>query len=254
MAATITASVALCLCALMVALPEQRTWAAPTVAGEQLRLPTFSASGALPASPAMRGVPTKPATTGRAAWGSAGNCAAILCALSLAHFASRASSSRVTRFNADEDRKGYRIRGAPGRPGSPGHPGRVRWCMRFRRRIRIRVKVEGSTARPRLAVFRSLQHTHVNVVDDTIGTGVTLLCSTTKQKHNFEAIKEKCGANHDKYVKTWGMEAAEIIGKDVAARCLEQNITKVVFDRGGFPYEGRVKALAEAARSAGLQF
>lgn len=95
---------------------------------------------------------------------------------------------------------------------------------------------------------------HVNVVDDTIGSGVTLLTSTTRQKHNMEAICKEQGIDVPKNANTWCDKAAEIVGQDVAKRCLEQNITMVCFDRGGFHYEGRVKALAEAARSAGLQF
>jgi len=149
---------------------------------------------------------------------------------------------------------GYRISGAPGYPGSPHkwtEP--IRWCQRFKRRIHIRRKVEGTCARPRMAVFRSQHHMHVNIVDDTIGNGITLLTCTTKQRNNLEEIRKLQGAEKG-WEKTWSEEAAEVVGRDVAKRCLEKNITMVVFDRGGFPYEGRVKALAEAARSGGLQF
>jgi len=104
-----------------------------------------------------------------------------------------------------------------------------------------------------MAVFRSLKHMHVNVVDDTIGTGVTLLTCTTKQKPILEEIRKLQGAEKGQE-KTWSVDAAELVGRELAKRCLEQNITQVVFDRGGFPYEGRVQALAEACRSGGLQF
>eukprot|EP00929_Paragymnodinium_shiwhaense_P107632 TRINITY_DN738_c0_g2_i2.p1 TRINITY_DN738_c0_g2~~TRINITY_DN738_c0_g2_i2.p1 ORF type:complete len:303 (-),score=76.54 TRINITY_DN738_c0_g2_i2:253-1083(-) len=152
-----------------------------------------------------------------------------------------------------EQRMGYRINGEPGKPGSPHYwTEKIRWCHRFKTRIHIRRKVEGNTARPRLAVFRSKEHMHVNVIDDTIGTGKTLACSTTRQKHNKEEIK-KVDEKSEKF-RSWTMEAAEVVGRDIAKKCLDANITQVVFDRGGFPYQGRVKALAEAARSAGLQF
>eukprot|EP00929_Paragymnodinium_shiwhaense_P107631 TRINITY_DN738_c0_g1_i1.p1 TRINITY_DN738_c0_g1~~TRINITY_DN738_c0_g1_i1.p1 ORF type:complete len:278 (-),score=68.47 TRINITY_DN738_c0_g1_i1:98-931(-) len=152
-----------------------------------------------------------------------------------------------------DQRMGYRINGEPGKPGSPHYwTEKIRWCHRFKTRIHIRRKVEGNTARPRLAVFRSKEHIHVNVVDDTIGTGKTLATSTTRQKHNKEEIK-KVDEKSEKF-RSWTMEAAEVVGRDIAKKCLDNNITQVVFDRGGFPYQGRVKALAEAARSAGLQF
>lgn len=94
---------------------------------------------------------------------------------------------------------------------------------------------------------------NLNVVDDTIGLGKTLLTITTKQKTLTEKIREKQGCDPG-YEKTWSVEAAEIVGAELAKQCLEKDITQIVFDRGGWPYEGRVKALAEAARSAGLQF
>jgi len=162
--------------------------------------------------------------------------------------------ARKKHRNPQEHQLGYRITGGPGYPGSPhAWTEPIRWCQRFKRRITIRRKMEGTIARPRLAVFRSKEHLHVNVVDDTQGNGITLLTSTTRQKHNMEAIRETQGVERGKE-KTWSEEAAEIIGRDVAKRCLEKDITMVCFDRGGFPYGGRVKALAEAARSAGLQF
>merc|ERR1719433_1222831 len=104
-----------------------------------------------------------------------------------------------------------------------------------------------------MAVFRSLKHMHVNVVDDTLGNGKILLCMTTKQAPILKMIREETGAELWKE-KTESIEAAEILGRELAKKCLEQNITQIVFDRGGFHYTGRVQALAEACRSGGVQF
>eukprot|EP00439_Symbiodinium_sp_Y106_P044013 s2963_g5.t1 len=154
----------------------------------------------------------------------------------------------------DHPRLGYRIKGGPGWNGSPHTwTERIRWVHRYRRRIHIRRKVEGNTARPRLTVFRSKMHMHASVIDDTIGTGVTLIQVTSKQAGSLEQIRSKQGCDAGQE-KTWSVDAAEIIGAEVAKQCLEKGITMVVFDRSGQPYEGRVKAVAEAARSGGLQF
>jgi large subunit ribosomal protein L18 len=109
-----------------------------------------------------------------------------------------------------------------------------------RRRIhtRIRERVLGTPERPRLAVFRSLKHIYAQVIDDRGGR--TLVAASTNEKH--AAAK---GGN---------LAGAREIGKLVAERAKAAGITKVVFDRGGFLYHGRVKALAEAAREAGLEF
>ncbi|MFN0102999.1 MAG: 50S ribosomal protein L18 [Bryobacteraceae bacterium] len=108
-----------------------------------------------------------------------------------------------------------------------------------RRRIhtRIRKKMSGTAERPRLAVFRSIKHIYVQVVDDRAGT--TLVSASTAEK----------GAPNGGNVA-----GAKAIGKLVAERAKEKGIGAVVFDRGGFLYHGRVKALADAAREAGLQF
>eukprot|EP00435_Cladocopium_sp_Y103_P062696 s1255_g24.t1 len=151
-------------------------------------------------------------------------------------------------------RLGYRIKGAPGWNGSPHtYTEPIRWVHRFRRRIHIRRKVEGTSVRPRLAVFRSRMHMHALVVDDTVGTGLTMVHVTSKQAGSLEKIRSKQGCEKGDE-KTWSVEAAEIVGEEIAKQCLEKGITMVVFDRGGFRYEGRVKALAEAARTGGLQF
>jgi large subunit ribosomal protein L18 len=108
-----------------------------------------------------------------------------------------------------------------------------------RRRIhtRIRKKVSGTAARPRLAVFRSLKHIYAQVIDDR--TGTTLVSASTTEKGSPD------GGN---------VAGAAVIGKLIADRAKEKGISAVVFDRGGFLYHGRVKALADAAREAGLQF
>jgi len=104
-----------------------------------------------------------------------------------------------------------------------------------------------------VAVFRSHEHIHVNVVDDTVGYGNVLFTVSSVQEDQKAAIREKQGVKKSNEF-TGGESAAEIVGAAVAKKCLENNITTIVFDRGGFPYEGRVKALAEAARTGGLQF
>ena len=110
--------------------------------------------------------------------------------------------------------------------------------IRKRIHVRIRRKLAGSAERPRLAVFRSVAHIYAQVIDD--GEGKTLVSASSV----------------DKGAKTNGgnVAAAKTIGKLVAQRAKDKGITKVVFDRGGYPYHGRIKALADAARQAGLEF
>jgi large subunit ribosomal protein L18 len=102
---------------------------------------------------------------------------------------------------------------------------------------RIRKKMQGTAERPRLNVYRSLNHIYAQVIDDSNGT--TLVSASTV------AAKAKSGGN---------VAAAKEIGKQVAERAKEKGIKKVVFDRGGYLYHGRIKALADAAREAGLEF
>lgn len=102
---------------------------------------------------------------------------------------------------------------------------------------RIRRKVRGSAARPRLAIFRSLNHIYAQLIDDE--TGATLASASTVEKD----LRGATGGN---------IEAAERVGRAIAERALASGIEQVVFDRGGFRYHGRVKALADAARAAGL--
>ena len=110
--------------------------------------------------------------------------------------------------------------------------------IRNRIHNRIRRKLRGTAERPRLAVFRSVAHIYAQVIDDSAGT--TLASASTVDK----AGKTKGG----------NVAAAKAIGKLVADRAKEKGIQKVVFDRGGYQYHGRIKALADAARSAGLEF
>ena len=100
---------------------------------------------------------------------------------------------------------------------------------RLRRHLRVRTKISGTPECPRLNVFRSNSHIHAQIIDDVNGT--TLVAASSGN-----------------------VEAAKTVGAEVAKRALEKNITNVVFDRGGYVYTGRVKALAEAAREAGLKF
>jgi len=110
----------------------------------------------------------------------------------------------------------------------------------IRQRIhkRIRSRVSGTQERPRLAVFRSINHIYAQVIDDQQGHTLAAAASTEK------TLKGKGG----------NLDGAKLIGKTVAERAKEKGITRVVFDRGGYLYHGRVKALADAARAAGLEF
>ncbi|MBR6633225.1 MAG: 50S ribosomal protein L18 [Clostridia bacterium] len=110
--------------------------------------------------------------------------------------------------------------------------------QRLRRHKRIRAKISGTAARPRLDVFRSNTNIYAQIIDDE--NGVTLLSASTLEKE-FEGY----GGNK---------EAAKAVGTMIAKRALERGITEVVFDRGGYVYHGRVQALAEAAREGGLKF
>jgi len=110
--------------------------------------------------------------------------------------------------------------------------------IRERIHTRIRRKMRGTAERPRLAVFRSVAHIYAQVIDDN--AGATLASASTVDKGS----KSKGG----------NVAAAKEIGKLVAERAKDKGIKTVVFDRGGYPYHGRIKALADAARSAGLEF
>ncbi|MHB9023702.1 MAG: 50S ribosomal protein L18 [Armatimonadota bacterium] len=113
-----------------------------------------------------------------------------------------------------------------------------------RRHRRVRAKVSGTAERPRLAVHRSLQHIYAQVIDDVEGRTLATASS------NEPAFREK----KSETLKGGNVAGAKAVGTLVAERAKEQGITQVVFDRGGFIYHGRVKALAEGAREGGLQF
>ncbi len=110
-----------------------------------------------------------------------------------------------------------------------------------RRHRRVRRKMEGTAERPRLAVFRSNQHIYVQVIDDNLQH--TLVAASTLEPTLKSELKSAASC-----------EASVEVGKLIAQRAIEKGISKVVFDRGGNLYHGRVKALAEAAREAGLDF
>ncbi len=112
--------------------------------------------------------------------------------------------------------------------------------VRKRVHKRVRSKVSGTTERPRLNVFRSLNHIYAQLIDDS--TSATLAFASTVTKKGADKL---IGGN---------VEAAKTVGKMIAERAQEKGIKKVVFDRGGYLYHGRVKALADAAREAGLEF
>ncbi len=108
--------------------------------------------------------------------------------------------------------------------------------QRQKRKARVRKKVSGTRERPRLSVFRSLKHIYVQAIDDDAGTTLAAACSRTTRVEGDKTAK------------------ARAVGEAIAKACLEKGIKRVVFDRGGYRYHGRVKAVAEAAREAGLEF
>jgi len=112
---------------------------------------------------------------------------------------------------------------------------------RLVRHKRVRRKLSGSAARPRLCVYRSLAQIYAQIIDDE--NGITLVSASTLDADVKKAIEGKSKS-----------EQAKIVGETVAKRALEKNITEVVFDRGGYIYIGRVQALADGAREAGLKF
>ncbi len=112
---------------------------------------------------------------------------------------------------------------------------------RKRRHVHIRRKVNGTPERPRLSIYRSLDHIYAQVIDDE--AGYTLASASTVDRHVCDQVK---GMKR--------VEQARVVGRVVAERAMNKGVTKVVFDRAGYKYHGRVKALAEAAREAGLDF
>ncbi len=113
--------------------------------------------------------------------------------------------------------------------------------VRVNKHRRMRSRLAGTAERPRLAVFRSNNHMYAQIIDDTVGN--TLVAASTLQK-DVKAELEK----------TNNVDAAAYLGTVIAKKALEKGIKTVVFDRGGFIYQGKIKALADAAREAGLEF
>ena len=113
--------------------------------------------------------------------------------------------------------------------------------VRAKKHLRIRNRFSGTAERPRLAVFRSNNHMYAQIIDDTVGN--TLVSASTVQSDVKSEIE-----------KTNNVDAAAYLGTVIAKKALDKGIKTVVFDRGGFIYQGKVKALADAAREAGLEF
>ena len=116
-----------------------------------------------------------------------------------------------------------------------------RQLVRAKKHMKIRNRFSGTAERPRLAVFRSNNHMYAQIIDDTVGN--TLVSASTLEKEIKAELE-----------KTNNVDAAAYLGKVIAEKALEKGIKDVVFDRGGFIYQGKVQALADAAREAGLNF
>ena len=112
---------------------------------------------------------------------------------------------------------------------------------RIKRHKRIRNKISGTPERPRLSVFRSTKHIYAQIIDDV--NGVTLVAASTMEKSIADAVKEMTKS-----------EQAKFVGSELGRRAAEKGVTTVVFDRSGYLYMGRLEALADGAREAGLQF
>ena len=113
--------------------------------------------------------------------------------------------------------------------------------VRVKKHLRIRNRFSGTAQRPRLAVFRSNNHMYAQIIDDTVGN--TLVSASTLEKEIKSELE-----------KTNNVDAAAYLGTVIAKRAIEKGIKEVVFDRGGFIYQGKIAALADAAREAGLEF
>ena len=116
-----------------------------------------------------------------------------------------------------------------------------RQLVRAKKHMKIRNRFSGTAERPRLAVFRSNNHMYAQIIDDTVGN--TLVSASTLEKEIKAELE-----------KTNNVDAAAYLGTVIAKRAIEKGIKEVVFDRGGFIYQGKIQALADAAREAGLEF
>ncbi len=116
-----------------------------------------------------------------------------------------------------------------------------RQAVRVKKHMKIRNRFSGTAQRPRLAVFRSNNHMYAQIIDDTVGN--TIVAASTLEKEIKAELE-----------KTNNVDAAAYLGTVIAKRAIEKGIKEVVFDRGGFIYQGKIAALADAAREAGLEF
>lgn len=114
--------------------------------------------------------------------------------------------------------------------------------MRIVRHRRVRKKIQGTSARPRLSVFRSLKHIYAQVIDDT--TGTTLIAMSTETP----AVRDRLEAGMNRIAQS------KLVGQALGEKAKEQGISQIAFDRGGYLYHGRVKALADGVRESGLEF
>ena len=117
----------------------------------------------------------------------------------------------------------------------------LRKQARLKRKVRIRKNISGSSSRPRLSVFRSAKHVYAQIIDDSVGKTIISASSTEKLVKEQSKFENK-------------IAQATYIGKLIGERALEKGISKVVFDRNGFLYHGRIKAISDGAREAGLNF
>jgi large subunit ribosomal protein L18 len=120
---------------------------------------------------------------------------------------------------------------------------KVKTFQRERRQRRVRKKVQGTSERPRLSVFRSLRNVYAQIIDDTRGT-------TLASASSLELVR----AGELEAAKAGNRVGAEVVGQKLAARAKDAGVAKVAFDRGGYKYHGRVRALADGARKGGLEF
>ena len=126
---------------------------------------------------------------------------------------------------------------------------RSRAEVRVKKHMKVRKRLSGTTERPRLAVFRSNNHMYAQIIDDTVvdakgnKSGATLVAASTLEKDVKDSVE-----------KTNNVDAAAKLGEVIAKKALDKGIKTVVFDRGGFIYQGKIQALADAAREAGLEF
>ena len=116
----------------------------------------------------------------------------------------------------------------------------IKTVTRLKRQVRVRKKVRGTTERPRLNVFKSAKHIYAQLIDDTNSTTIVAASTLSDAAHDL--------------TNTGNITAATLVGKEVARLAIAKGVTTVVFDRNGFLYHGRIKALADSAREAGLNF